>query len=253
VLTPEGREYHRQIEAAFNMIAHATIDLLKRNDDRCVHVWCMPAFALHWMTGHLESFQTANSDLDIELRSTREEPDFDTQEADVVIQLVATFGEPPGIPSTVRSMELARLPTIPVASPEYLAPRPQIRRPEDLLEHELLHEEDFDAWQVWFAACGIDGELKLSGPRLWHGHMTLAAARRGRGIALTNRLVAGEDIASGRLVEVGAGNPVFPSVTPWAYTFGARADRWDARPIRRFREWLIQTINDELPAGRPAE
>lgn len=252
VLTAEGREYHRHIEAAFNTIAHATIDLLKRNDDRCVHVWCMPAFALHWMTEHLESFQNANTDLDIELRSTRETPDFDTQEADVVIQLVPTFGAAAETPAAVRRMELARLPTIPVASPEYLAGRPEIRSPPDLLEHELLHEEDFDAWQVWFDACGIEGELELSGPRLWHGHMTLAAARRGRGVALSNRLVAGEDIARGALLEIGAGSPAFPAVAPWAYSFGARADRWDARPIRRFREWLIEAIHDELPQARSA-
>jgi len=252
VLTPEGREYHRQIEAAFNTIAHATIDLLKRNDDRCVHVWCMPAFALHWMTGHLESFEAANTDLDIELRSTREEPDFETQEADVVIQLVPTFGAPVERPAILQAMELARLPTVPVASPDYLAGRDAIARPEDLLEHELLHEEDFDAWQEWFAACGIEGELELSGPRLWHGHMTLAAARRGRGIALTNRLVAREDLASGRLLEIGADTPAFPEVAPWAYVFVARADRWDARPVRRFREWLIGAINEEVPAARAA-
>jgi len=251
VLTPEGREYHRQIEAAFNTIAHATIDLLKRNDDRCVHVWCMPAFALHWMTGHLASFESTNQDLDIELRSTREEPDFETQEADVVIQLVPT-GAPLDRPASVQTMELARLPTVPVASPGYLDGHPAIERPEDLLGHELLHEEDFDAWQEWFAACGIEGELELSGPRLWHGHMTLAAARRGRGIALTNRLVAREDLAGGALIEVGAGATAFPAVTPWAYTFVARADRWDARPVRRFREWLIEAIDAELPAIRRA-
>jgi LysR family transcriptional regulator, glycine cleavage system transcriptional activator len=253
VLTAEGREYHKHIEAAFNTIAHATIDLLKRNDDRCVHVWCMPAFALHWMTGHLGSFQNANADLDIELRPTREEPDFDTQEADVVIQLVPTFGAAPETPAAIQSMELARLPTIPVASPDYLATRTPIDSPQDLLNHELLHEEDFDAWQVWFASCGIEGDLELSGPRLWHGHMTLAAARRGRGVALSNALVAGEDIASGRLIEIGAGNCAFPAVTPWAYTFAARTDRWDARPIRRFREWLIAAINDELPARQSRE
>jgi DNA-binding transcriptional LysR family regulator len=170
-----------------------------------------------------------------------------------VIQLIPTFGDVPERPATLRSMEMARLPTIPVASPDYLAAHPDIGKPEDLLVQELLHEEDFDAWQVWFAACGIEGELELSGPRLWHGHMTLAAARRGRGVALSNRLVAGEDITSGRLTEIGTDNPAFPPVTPWAYTFGARADRWDARPIRRFREWLMDAITDELRTGQPAQ
>ncbi len=248
VLTTQGRAYHDQVSVAIETIASATMDLLKRNEVSCVHVWCMPAFALHWMIGHLDSFQT-KSNLDIELRATRELPDFDRQEADIAIHLVPAFGKLPQTSGLVQSIEIARLPTIAIASPEYLSGHKKIRSPKDLLNHELLHEEDFDSWQAWFSACGLDGEIELSGPRLWHGHMTMAAAQRGRGIALTNRLVAGEDIARGRLVQVGAGNTNFPLVTIWTYILAARTDRWDSIPIRSFREWLLEMVKRELPNG----
>ena len=249
VLTEEGREFHEKISPAIDVIARATVDLLKRKQENHVQVWCMPAFALHWMMGHLESFQNLNADLDIELRSTHEMPDFERQEADVVIRLVSTGGNPKSLPGYLRSIEIARLPTIPVASPAYLSSRQPIACPRDLLDHELLHEEDFDSWQSWFSACGIDEDLSLGGPRLWHGHMTMAAARRGRGIALSNLLVAGEDIASGRLERVGADTDEFRPVILWAYVFVARADRWNARPISRFRDWLLDTIEQELPGS----
>lgn len=246
VLTKEGKEYHRQIAEAIGTIAKATTELLKRSEENSVQVWCMPAFAEHWMMGHLDSFVNTNPGLDIELRPTRQMPDFENQEADVAIHLASTGPSPPRFPGAVKSLEIARVPTIAVASPGYLAAHKPISRPADLLRHELLHEEDFETWRRWFAACGIKGELKLSGPRLWHGHLTIAAAREGRGVALSNRLVASKSLESGQLVEIGAGLTTFKLPILWSYHFIARRDRWNARPITKLRDWLLELLAKEL-------
>lgn len=246
VLTEAGQRYHLQVSRAIDDIAEATLDLIKRSQDNSLQVWCMPGFALHWLIGHLGRFEEAFPGIDIELRSSHEQADLSRQEADVDIRLVPTADTPfqplPGI----RAMELASPPIIPVASPGYLKQAATVSTPEDLLGHELLHEEDFDTWRVWLAAHGIH-DCELSGPRLWDGHMTLAAARQGRGISLTNPLVAAEDLASGGLVELGRNAPGFHPVTPWTYWFFARADRWDSPAIRRFRDWLFKTITREMP------
>ncbi len=247
VLTAEGRRYHRHIEQAIDTIADATIDLIKRNKDHCLNAWCMPGFALHWLVNHLSSFERANPGLDIELRSTHEEPDFSRQEADVDIRHVPMFGPPRQLPPNVRSVEIAAPPIIPVASPEYLSAAPPIDHPRDMLAHQLLHEEDFDNWRIWLAHYDIGGERELSGPRLWDGHMTLAAARRGRGIALTNPLIAADDLVSGRLIEVGRDSAAFAPVRLWAYWFLARADRWNSTAVKRFREWLLDKVAAEMP------
>lgn len=245
VLTEDGRHYHAQIQKAIDAIAAATIDLMKRNEDHCLQTWCMPAFALHWLIGHLRSFEEANPGLDVELRPTDEEPDFSRQEADVDIRLMPTFQGAMQFPPNVRALEMARPAIIPVASPAYLARSKAIEHPRDLLHHRLIHEDDVDNWRVWFAENGVDDDVELSGPRLWQGHLTLDAARRGRGIALTNHFVAAEDLAAGRLIDVSAGKPEFKPVKLWAYMFVARADRWDYAPIERFRHWLLSTIARE--------
>lgn len=250
VLTPEGRRYHQQIGRAIDDIADATLELLKRSQDHCLQVWCMPGFALHWLIGHLATFEEAHPGIDIELRSTHERADLTRMEADVDIRLVPTADTPFQPEPGVRAEEFAGPPIIPVASADYLENSPDIARPEDLLAHELLHEEDFDTWRIWLEAHDIR-DCELSGPRLWDGHMTLAAARQGRGISLTNPLVAADDLASGRLVEVGTDRPGFEAVTPWTYWFFARNDRWDSPAIRRFREWLFRTVSRELPGGGP--
>jgi DNA-binding transcriptional LysR family regulator len=74
------------------------------------------------------------------------------------------------------------------------------------------------------------------------------AARHGRGIALSNPIVAARDIENGLLVDVGAGNPAFKDNTLGKYLFLARADRWDLPSVRRFRTWLHTAIAKELPS-----
>ncbi len=246
VLTEEGQRYHAQIRQAIDGIADATVDIIKRNQDHSLQLWCMPGFALHWLISHVDEFESKHKDIDLQLRSTHEVPDFSRQEADVDIRMLLETEKPADNDSNIQCSQIASPPVIAVASPDYLERSEQITRPEDMLEHQLLHEEDFDNWRLWFGACEIDDVDELIGPRLWDGHMTLAAARRGRGIALSNALVAGDDIANGRLCEIGAGLASFPKVNLWTYWFIARSDRWDSRAVRYFREWLLAKVQGQL-------
>lgn len=246
VLTEEGQRYHAQIREAIDGIADATVDIIKRSQDHSLQLWCMPGFALHWLIGHVDEFERKNSDIDLQLRSTHEVPDFSRQEADVDIRMLLESEKPAEDDSAIRCSQISSPPVIAVASPEYLSRSEEIGAPEDMLEHQLLHEEDFDNWRLWFGACDIDCGDELIGPRLWDGHMTLAAARRGRGIALSNALVAGEDLAQGRLCEVGAGLSSFPKVNLWTYWFIARGDRWESRAVSYFREWLLDKVQGQL-------
>jgi DNA-binding transcriptional LysR family regulator len=90
---------------------------------------------------------------------------------------------------------------------------------------------------------------QLPGLRLWHAHLTVEAARRGQGIALANPFLVGDDLASGRLVDVFAGRS--RCVALGSYVFAARADRWQSCAIVRFRHWLKRASADVcLPAGQ---
>ena len=247
VLTEDGQRYHREVAAAIDMIASATIALMKRNDDHLLYAWCMPGFALHWLMAHLVEFEKSNPNIVIELRPTDTMPDFDRHEADVDIRLALNYGTPLQLPASVRTVEIARPPTILIASPDYLGRSARIRKPEDLLQHALIHEEDFDSWRAWLAMHGVTGDFELTGIRLWNANLTIDAALRGRGIALTNQFVAADDLAAGHLVEVGAGIPGFNHLPIGWYLFVARADRWNAPPVRLFREWLLRTVPQQAP------
>ena len=247
VLTEQGVKYHQQIAAAIDMIANATIELIKTGVENSISIWSMPGFAYQWLMAHLESFEISNPGISIAIKPTQAVPDFDRQEADIDIRFSPLFGEPLQLSPGCKSIEIARPPTIAVASPEYLASAPRAKEPRDLLAHQLIHEEDFKDWSQWLAAHGLDDEVDLTGLRLFHGHLTLDAARRSRGIALTNHYVAADDLASGSLVEIGGTKDSFEHVPLGAYVFVARTDRWNVGPIRRFREWLLDAVAGDAP------
>lgn len=247
-LTPEGARYHRRIAAAIDLIAEATAELTRRNDDRQLQIWCMPGFAFQWLMGRLAGFETANPNLEIELRPADAGPDFARHEADIDIRYQPTFEPAPHLAACARMTEIARPTIIPVASPDYVARHGLIRRPEEALEHALLHEDNFDNWKAWLAAYGLQRD-DLAGPRLWHGHLTMDAARRGRGVALGHHFLAADDLAAGRLARACADGEPFRPLSLGAYVFAARADRWEARPVARFRKWLMTLVAAELPAS----
>jgi DNA-binding transcriptional LysR family regulator len=247
VLTQAGIRYHRQIAAAMDIIAHATLDLMRHGDYRRLNIRCIPGFALHWLSGRLGEFEKSDPGLDIELRPTDRSSDFTSHETDVDVRFIASYATPVELPEELRSVDVATVPIIAVASRVYLAESPPIREPRSLLGHKLLHEENFGRWSSWLAAHGVHDDVDLTGPRLWAGHLTLDAARHGRGIALTNHLIAADDLAEGRLVDVGRRIASFEPQTLGTYRLVARADRWDAPLIRKFRQWVVAAVAADGP------
>ena len=243
VLTEDGQRYHRQIAQAIDLIAHATVDLMRRGNSHRLHIRCMAAFALHWLSRRLGEFEKLVPGIDIELRPTDRSPDFSSYETDVDIRLVPDYGTPPELPAGLQSVDVTIVPIVAVASRGYLAQAAPIREPRDLLGHQLLHEENFNRWGNWLAAHGVHEDVYLTGPRLWQGHLTLDAARYGRGIALTNLLVGADDLKAGRLVEVGQGLQSFQPYATGTYRLVARVDRWDAPLVQRFRQWLLREVS----------
>jgi len=253
VLTPEGLRYHIRVTKALAELCDATNELLSRNSERRLSICCVPGFASAWLAQRLKLFQSANPELELELRPTDEGPDFMRYEADVDIRYVS--GPQPISASTtssgVRRFEIARPPVWPVASPECLAALPKITQASDLLKAPLLHEESHDQWRYWLSVNGVTPPEQLPGPRLWHAHLTVEAARRGQGIALANPFLLGDDLSTGRLVDPLA--EISPPVALGAYVFTARADRWQAPAIVRFRHWLKKAVAEVEWRGQTTE
>lgn len=219
----------------------ATESLFKR-DEQQLQIWCVPGFAYHWLNKRLKDFRRQHPEIDLELRPTDHNPDFASNEADGDIRYIRA-DMPTRLPKTIHCMEVARPELYPVASPACVAELAgRIRTADDLAAAPLLHEEDQGEWRMWLTGQGVEVGARLPGPRLWHAHLVLDAARDGQGIALTNDYLASDDLANGRLVKIQPEVGEFRKLDGGAYHFLAREDRWTSPAIVSFRHWLRKVL-----------
>lgn len=236
-LTEQGRRYHERVTHALSQVAVATIDLMSDPNEHRLRLWCAPGLASEWLSGRIAAFASQDPGLDFELQPVEDAPDFDTREADAHLHYVINGAVPAENPA-LRSVEVARPQIFAVASPDYAARTMTIRQPSDLLNSQLLHEASTDQWRRWFAEHGFLTDATLIGPKFHQGHLTLAAARRGQGVALANALLVADDLARGSLVKLGPWAPVYLG----GYVLTARRDNWQSRTMTRFRRWLAQSV-----------
>lgn len=246
-LTDAGRIYHDEIYKAITLIGTATGGLMQLDDQMRLRIWCIPGFGFLWLSDRLSLFIDENPDVDLDFRPADDMPDFRAKDVDGDIRYLRHWEEEE-IPSQVHSMEFARPPVFPVASPGFVSTMGQIDTPEDLLGCTLLHEDSELEWHHWFLAQGMTPPPVLTGPRLWHAHLTLNAARQGAGIALANPMLLRDDLETGRLVRVESSGAPFKPVHFGGYTLLARADRWNAGALTRFRRWLRSRAEEYLSA-----
>ncbi len=251
VLTEAGKDYHASIAKSLDAISYATLDLMNQGIHHQLMIWSTPGFAQQWLSRRLASLEKANKGVEIELKPSVTEPDFLSHEANADIRFWSSYEDLDELPAHLRHQTFAESPIIPVASPDYLERHPEITSPSDLLAHQLLHENTTRTWELWLTSLGVDCGSGLKGPRLWQGNLTTDAARDGRGIALTNPMVASKHLSRGDLVWIGKDNPAFPP-RPGYYVLIARRDRWDEASLRRFRTWLAGTVAKDMPELVPA-
>jgi DNA-binding transcriptional LysR family regulator len=235
-LTDDGTVYHRAISAALADIATETRRLRRRGDGR-LSLWCVPGFAFHWLAPRLSRFSEANPEIAVELRPSDRPPSYKTSEVDGDIRYDRDEG---ASPVEARRVELARPAIFPVCSPAYLAEiGGAVADAAAIMDLRLLHEENDVEWRMWFAAQGLTlAADPLPGSRLWHAHLVLDACRAGRGVALTNHLLLGDDLAAGRLVRLTPQSDAFAEPRLGAYVLTIRRDRWAEHDVVRFRTWI---------------
>lgn len=239
-LTEAGQRYYAVVSQSLSLIDAETSHFRQVRRDKLT-LWCIPGLAFQWMLPRLRDFTDAQPDILIELRPSDSPPDPRNSEVDGDVRYVHHDAVPNG--PHFRTLELARPPVFPVCTPAYLAGIGRIAAAEDLRRTRLLHEENDLEWRTWFAGQGVTlPQADLPGPRLWHAHLVLDECRNGRGVALANAFLLGEDLASGRLVRLDGGGLPFKDVTLGAYVLAMRQERWSDRPVAMFRLWLSDAM-----------
>jgi DNA-binding transcriptional LysR family regulator len=197
VLTLEGQRFHAEIAKAFAIITRASREL-GAEKLRLLEIWCVPGLATRCLLPKLDDLGSRLPGRELLLRPTLSRPNLERGEADAEIIFLPNSEQP----STQTSDLLARPRMFPVASPKFCARAGKIETISDLAKLPLIHEDSTKQWHHWFAEAGHTVDHDLQGPRVWHAHLATEAARLGQGVALTNAMLANDELESGTLREV---------------------------------------------------
>jgi LysR family transcriptional regulator, glycine cleavage system transcriptional activator len=231
--TREGERFAAKARKAFDLLEEATAELAHGRGE-AIHICCMVGLASHRLLARLPMLEASLGSTEVILQPTSTRPDLGKDEADAEI----VYLEAPETSGGLRSELLVRPRILAVASPALLARHPKIATPANLLQLPLLHEKSTALWETWLGAQGVAEIPPLRGPRLWHGHLTLEAARLGQGVALVSDLICWDRIKAGELVEV-----VPSSIQMGGYYFVAPAAKWSDPMLTIVRRWLAATLS----------
>ncbi|MCW2241747.1 LysR substrate-binding domain-containing protein [Azospirillum canadense] len=227
-LTREGIRFAAQLRRAFDLIADASNEL-RNGGMEAVHICCLAGLASRRLLARLPELEEALAGREVILQPTSTRPDFSREEADAEIMYL----EDGSVAEGLRSEMFARPRILAIASPEFKARYPDVRSPADLVGLPLIHEQSTGMWEAWLEEAGVADQPRLRGPRLWQAHLTIEAARLGRGVALVSDLLVADPLANGELVEM-----VDSNVTIGGYYFIAPAQKWNTPVISAIRQWL---------------
>jgi DNA-binding transcriptional LysR family regulator len=181
-------------------------------------------FGRLWLAPRLNRLAAVMPDLAIEIR-TMQRGNVDTEDCDVLIGTSLPSGR------GWSGEALCEVVLAPLCSPAF-AERHRIKDVQDVLRVPLIEGRGMP-WDVWIASAGLDLASVRPGHIFDDSAMMLDIAARGEGLALSQRLLAQQHLASGALIA-----PIDHSVSP-GETIGIawRRSAYDGR-LDRFVEWL---------------
>ncbi len=230
-LTIRGEVFMQHVVAAFDELRRGLDMVAAGHGKRLLRLHSAPSFAYAWLTPRLPQFLALNPGIEVSLSAGTEYPRFTSDEfdADIVYGPIHAEG--------VIAVPLARETVTPLCSPDLAR---HITTPRDLLACNLILSDNKQVrWPHWLATNGITAGVshKL---RFDRSFLALGAAADGLGVALESTLLAGRDLASGRLVAPLAGAST--DITYVGHHLVYPRETRQGGLLRTFTGWLLEAF-----------
>ncbi len=213
-LTPAARAALPRLSEGFDGLAQAVQLLRPRPDTGQLTLSAAPSLTARWLMPRLHRFFAAHPEVDVRISARMRLANQGGQDraaerttvanwlAEADIAILYGHGDYPGY----RVDKLFALTVAPICSPQLAQGETPLRRPEDLAHHTLLHDDTgmlYDGvafWDVWLKTAGVEGVDTSRGSHFSQPVLALEAASDALGVVVTMPLLAGAELASGRLI-----------------------------------------------------
>jgi LysR family glycine cleavage system transcriptional activator len=224
-LTAEGALLSGRLAEGFDAIAQAVGQLTDLTAGRPLAISCTPSFAENWLMPRIAQFWQTHPEIDIAIHPTPKLIDFRSEQIDCAVRY--GNGDWPGLVST----QLLTGDFIVTAAPGF-APPGRVTDIAALRDKIWLTNSTVSELHVLTRDLGLDIDQTRVRTLATNG-MVLAAARSGLGLAVQSRVLARQDLADGRLVEVMALKS--PGLGYWI----VHPDHTIDPRLRAFNKWLV--------------
>jgi DNA-binding transcriptional LysR family regulator len=244
-LTEAGETYRARVEPLLEELARAGKEAASANAalSGTLRMTCSVAFGVLQIAPLLPAFRAAHPMLKLECLFTDANLDLIAERVDLAIRLA------PAIEGDLIATKLLSTRYRVVASPDYLAKTPPLKKPRQLRDHAclLLALRPFRTrWIFRNRKNELEDVLIGGGVTISTPLGVRAAAIAGGGPALLSNLLVRDAIESGTLIDV------FPTLEATATTFDTGA--WAIYPSRSYLPHKVRVMIDflksELPRGR---
>jgi LysR family glycine cleavage system transcriptional activator len=230
-LTDAGRLIYPGLHAGFESVRNAIAQLEHSRDSNILVISATPGVTAKWLMPRLWRFLREHPDVDARVS------DFDAEGVDVAIRLSKQLGP------DLHVEKLFDDSLLPVCAPRLV--EQGLHSAADLARFPLIHYDVPTSmhappqWADWFAVAGLAGDA-TRGLRVNVPDHALDAAVAGAGVSLSFKLIASDDVHSGRLV-----TPFGPELPlPSSYNFCCPKGHETRPKVRAFRDWLFAEMAD---------
>ena len=250
-LTDAARACLPKLREGFDALAAAVEMIRERGDGAELLITAPPVFTARWLMPRLAEFSRREQKIELRvfgsskmvdagaLNSSSLVGDLDLRTESSEVQIHLGAGHYPGH----RADRLFGVSMTVVASPDIGS---QLKKPEDLARHTLLHDDAMEivaggnAWRKWLEAAGAADRVDAGhGPRFSSNILSLEAASQKLGVALALRPLVDADIASERLCA-----PFDIEVKPQSAYYLVCPEVIADRPaVAAFRKWLLEQVS----------
>ena len=241
-LTPAAQRLLPVLSESFDRIARVITSLDHADEADSITIACAPALAAKWLLPELPALIERHPGISVDVSPAQvlawlDDPrDIAAIDADIVL----AYGRRRSGAEHV--IPLPEIRFFPVCSPRLTHGPQALRRPQDVLRHTLLHDDNGAGWRRWLDAAGVELPEQVRAMRLGNASLSLGAAADGLGVALGDTLLADADLAAGRLVA-----PFSTSVSaPGEYFLLCPEDARRSTVRDSMSTWLVDRLTARL-------
>ena len=242
-LTEAGRVLRPDLSRGFESLDDAVQQLKQSAEHQHITVSMTPSFAAKWLVPRLEKWTAQQPNVDVRISASLGLANFGPDGVDLGVR----FGS--GNYDGLTSALLLKESFVVVCSPIFIDGSKQIKTPEDLHDHTLIHVSGPQGtpgtdWQEWLKSAGVDGIDTSRGLVFDDTAVAILAAIGGQGVLLSRRALVEDDIAAGRLALP------FDLDLPleFAWRIVAPEGKLKRPEVSAFRDWLLSEAQSDKTA-----